>query len=148
MPFGIGDADFYDFERKVEVAKELVAHGADINAEDNEGKCPLHYAAGKGRSDLAELLLASGAMVNAADNVGKTPLHDAAFRGCADVAALLLANGANVNAKDNAGATPLHDAGQPLATLTGWLLPAAARWLQCCMSVVAANSGLHRASSE
>lgn len=89
----------------------LLDHGADVNAEANDGRTPLHEAVHNGRrSGVVELLIARGANVNAATDGGVTPLHHAADSGRNDAATLLLARGANVNARDDWGRTPLHKA--------------------------------------
>ena len=58
-------------EGRNEIAKLLIAKGADVNANTNDGVTPLHFATTK---EIAELLIAEGANVNAKDERGKTPL--------------------------------------------------------------------------
>jgi len=55
----------------------LIAKGADINAKDEYGWTPLHYAAIKGQKEVVELLIAKGADINSKNQSGETPLHDA-----------------------------------------------------------------------
>jgi len=91
----------------VEEVRKLLENGADVNAKDNDGYTPLHYAAIKNKVDFARLLVEKGADVNAKSNDGITPLHVAAWGGHVDVARFLVENGADVNAK-NDDWTPLH----------------------------------------
>jgi uncharacterized protein len=104
-------------------AKLLLAKGADVNANAEDGSTPLHAAAGNGddsirsnvfldNEETVELLLASKAQINAQDKYGQTPLHGAAMWGHMKVAEVLLTKGANVNIKDIKGQTPLHVAKQ------------------------------------
>ncbi|MCC6003775.1 MAG: ankyrin repeat domain-containing protein [Thermofilum sp.] len=90
--------------------KELLSKGANVNARDERGHTPLHYAAMEGHAKVAKLLLERGADVNARDDMGWTPLHHAAAGGHANVARLLLDHGADVNARNEDGWTPLHRA--------------------------------------
>jgi len=43
------------------VAEILIDNGAEVNAVDECGSTPLHWAAGDGRRDVAELLIQRGA---------------------------------------------------------------------------------------
>ena len=103
-------------ENAPEAAKILIEGGADVNAKDDIGNTPLHWAAKGwtttregGAPETAAILIAGGANVNAKDKYGLTPLHWA--RSAPKVAKILLKNGANVNARSNSGKTPLHMAG-------------------------------------
>ena len=76
----------------------LLAHGAHVNAQNDNGSTPLHLATDE---RVAERLVAKGANVNAKDKSGETPLHKMVGR--QDVAELLIDNGADVNARDKDG---------------------------------------------
>ncbi|GFT04281.1 hypothetical protein NPIL_64701 [Nephila pilipes] len=53
----------------------LILMGADVDAEDYEGRRPLHYAAENGSHDLVRTLLKNGAIYNVTDYNDKTPLQ-------------------------------------------------------------------------
>ena len=95
------------FDGNIEAVKQHLAAGTDVNAKDDNGWTPLHFAVYYGHKEIVELLIAKGADVNAKDNNGWTPLHFAAGRDHKEIVELLIAKGANVNAKDNNGWTPL-----------------------------------------
>ena len=66
----------------VEVARMLLAAGADVNLKDRSGGTALLYASMSGRLELVKMLLAAGAnVVNIRDNLGRTLLSDV----CLDV---------------------------------------------------------------
>ena len=67
-----GESSLLNAVKNEDVAevKALLAKGADVNANDTDGKTPLHRAAAAGRRDLGELLLAKGADVNAKSRFG------------------------------------------------------------------------------
>ena len=101
------DAAFNGWESAIQ---GLLNAGVHVNAADNEGWTPLHWAADKGHEAcVARLLDAPEVNVNAKGEYGWTPLHSAAEKGHeACVARLLQAPGVKVNAKGEYGWTPLH----------------------------------------
>jgi ankyrin repeat protein len=58
----------------IEVVKQHLAAGVDVNAKGYRGFTPLHYEARNGHKEIAELLIAKGANVNVKDDAGETPL--------------------------------------------------------------------------
>ena len=52
----------------IEVVKQHLTAGADVNAKDKDGETPLHKASSNGEKEIIELLIAKGADVNAKDN--------------------------------------------------------------------------------
>jgi hypothetical protein len=52
----------------------LLQHGGDVNARDDRGNTPLHWATLENDLPAARLLLEHGAAVNATNRVGATPL--------------------------------------------------------------------------
>jgi ankyrin repeat protein len=103
----------------LEVVKQSIVDGVDVNTKDKYGTTPLHKAAGRGHKEIAELLIANGADVNATDKQdAETPLHWAAYAGENYIVELLIKSGAGLNpkrnialnSKDRLGATPLDHA--------------------------------------
>ena len=103
------DIDIYGaaYTGNIDAVKQHLAAGPDVNAKNEWGGTPLHYATFGGHKEVVELLIAKGADVNAKDGVGETPLHWAAKEGNKEVVELLIAKGADVNAKDDVGDTPV-----------------------------------------
>jgi hypothetical protein len=101
-----------------DVARTLVAGGADVGARNRRGAEPLHYACdGQPGSDrwnpgaqaaTLEYLLRAGAHANSADKSGVTPLQRAVRTRCAAAVSVLLAHGADPRGKNKSGSTPLH----------------------------------------
>ena len=91
-----------------------VRNAPDVNARDEGGLTPLHYAAALGSPESIAALLAAGADLDARDERGGAPLHWAAVvgytidKGHSENIAALLAAGADINARDEEGDTPLH----------------------------------------
>ena len=101
-----------------DIAKQLIALGADIGAANRMGTRPLHYAAvGQPASQrwnptaqarVITLLLQSGADANVADKSGVAPLHRAVRTRSAEAVRALLDNGADARRRNGGGSTPLH----------------------------------------
>jgi hypothetical protein len=87
-----------------ELARWLVANGADVNARDTHQRTALHA---RRRGAGIDVLVDLGADVHAVDYQGETPLHQAATFGRLDAARALVGRGADVGARDRGGMTPL-----------------------------------------
>ena len=89
------------------VAAFLKKEGICVNAVDESGCAPLHYACRKGYRDIVKLLLAKNADVNLISNQSITPMHMAAVSGNKEIIKLLSDAGADLNATDREGKTAL-----------------------------------------
>ncbi|KAK3271861.1 hypothetical protein CYMTET_19813 [Cymbomonas tetramitiformis] len=95
----------------VEMVRELVEKGAEVDAEDREGRSALTVALAFGQEAAAQALLEAGAGVNAGSR--QRPLHAAAEMSTVEMVAAaraLLEAGAGVNA--GTGRRPLHAAAE------------------------------------
>jgi ankyrin repeat protein len=92
----------------VEVARVLLHHGADPDAQALNGVTPLHRAIG--HPQIVEVLLAAGADVETRSDLGLTPLHLATAAGRVEATTLLVSAGADPSTADDFGLTPLHEA--------------------------------------
>jgi len=109
-----------------DIAKTLIANGADVKAVDKSGNTALHLTIYhnsyfKTAPDYyyetipedsyiktAETLINAGANIGAANKDGNTALHYASQKGNLGVAKLLLEKGADVKVVNNEGKTPLQ----------------------------------------
>nr|XP_042911627.1 putative ankyrin repeat protein RF_0381 [Parasteatoda tepidariorum] len=90
-----------------EVAKLLIKRGAYIEATSMYGETPLHHAVKHDEDKVVERLIKKGADVEAKGYHDETPLFSAESK---KVYEFLIAKGANINAKNSLGYTPLHSA--------------------------------------
>ena len=79
------------------MVKDLINHGAIIDAKDNDQHTPLHFTAIFDVVEAAKVILQNGANPNLTNSKGETPLHLAAIRGDVEVTRLLLKHGADPN---------------------------------------------------
>ncbi|KAK9666582.1 hypothetical protein RND81_14G195500 [Saponaria officinalis] len=88
----------------------IAKYNADFDAQDNNGRSPLHWAAYKGFADTIRLLLFRDAIQSKQDNEGCTPLHWAAIRGHVESSNVLVHAGTKeeLTVKDKAGFTPVQ----------------------------------------
>jgi ankyrin repeat protein len=100
----------------LDTMKELLAHGADIRAQDTDGRTSLFYAmegdqarrvhlARQEATNCVGLLLQQGADIDARAKNGETPLMEASYYPSSF--RQLMARGADVNARDETGRTAL-----------------------------------------
>lgn len=95
----------YVWRDNPERVEKLLAHGADVNAQDADGDTALHSVAQTGNIGIMQRLLDKGANPNVKNKEGGTPLMWAAVFGHQDAARLLLSRGADASLKDNDGVT-------------------------------------------
>jgi hypothetical protein len=62
--------------------KELLENGADIEAKDNGGCMPLHWAIFEGHLAIVKALMSGGTNILATNNEGDLPIHYTVREGC------------------------------------------------------------------
>jgi len=94
----------------VELARELIDDGADVNHQDRTRQSAYLIATSEGYLELLELTLEHDADVRSLDNFNGTGLIRAAERGHVDIVQRLLETDIDVNHINNLGWTALHEA--------------------------------------
>lgn len=97
-------------ENQTDVARLLIAKGADVRAKSKAGYAPLMFAAREGHVEMARLLLDAGAEINQAAPNGATVLRMAVDGLQYATAMFLLEQGADPNVLNKQGETALHSA--------------------------------------
>lgn len=90
-----------------EVARLLIARGANVNLLNHQGQSPLLVATLKGHLPVVELLLQAKANTEAKDAQGRSAVMHAAWKGNAELVKILVNLRADVNRQDNEGWTAL-----------------------------------------
>jgi ankyrin repeat protein len=93
-----------------EIARLLLAAGADPNRAGALRAAPLHFAVARADLRLADLLLSAGARTDVRDPGGSLPLSRAASFADAALVQRLLGAGADPDGRERDGTTPLAEA--------------------------------------
>jgi ankyrin repeat protein len=95
------------FHNRPTLLQWLLDRGANVDHQDRNGYCALHYVAQEKLGSIAEMLLNAGASTEVRDVYGNTPLWTAAFnaRGDLSVVKTLVDHGASFDNRNNAGKT-------------------------------------------
>jgi ankyrin repeat protein len=103
------DTKLLEAARGAEAAevRELLAAGADANANAADGSTPMLYAAHSGNMSSVQALLGAKGDPNLTNRYGVGPMHEAALRADADLLRVLLDAGASVDLALPEGETPL-----------------------------------------
>uniref|UniRef100_A0A673SY19 Uncharacterized protein n=1 Tax=Suricata suricatta TaxID=37032 RepID=A0A673SY19_SURSU len=98
-----------ELKERILADKSLVIRtDRDMNAVNQNGCTPLHYAASKNRYEIAVMLLEGGANPDAKDHYEATAMHQAAAKGNLKMIHILLYYKASTNIQDTEGNTPLY----------------------------------------
>ncbi|KAL4933457.1 ankyrin repeat domain-containing protein [Aspergillus undulatus] len=97
---------------RLEAALNDGLYSADVNAQDDMGMTPLHWAALKNDANAVAVLLSAGADVRIRNKRGRTALWEACLINSEACAEKLITFGADVNAGCKYGHRPIHDAAQ------------------------------------
>lgn len=107
------------FSGSIGAASILIALGADVEAQDNNGQTPMHKCAYGNGVDLLKLLLSNGADPGKVDNEGRTIWHVAAAQNNVAVLQVLLSHYPSptsfLSRTDSKGMSPFFTAAQAFA---------------------------------
>jgi len=95
-------------QERRDLSELLIQRGADVNAKDKWGNTSLYLAIRKDDTKFVNILIDNGAEVDIKHPGGETALMSAAQTGRTEAVKLLLEAGANINAKNDKGQTALH----------------------------------------
>ena len=96
------------WEQNIDLAKALIADGADINAVNSISWTPLFIASFYNNTEIALALISAGANVNKINSDGQTPLHMATREGNIEIVRALIVAGADLNVVEDASFTPVY----------------------------------------
>jgi len=109
---GLSPLHVASIEGQVDSSRILLEHGANVNAQGDEGSTPLHDAFLSAHLRVAQLLLEHKAILDVQDMYNDTPLHLMSSYGHLESVRLLLDHGADVATRGWDGLTPYQIATQ------------------------------------
>jgi uncharacterized protein len=94
----------------IEICRDLIEHGADINAKNDNGRTALFTAIYQNNTELAIMLIDNGAECEIDNSIMSnfTLLHYAVFQGNYVLAKALLQKNCNPNALSSSGESPIY----------------------------------------
>ena len=95
-------------DEDVEVVKILAPLTNNLNAQNEYGQTPIHFAAFIGHTEIVKTLASFTDNPNAPDKDGRTPIYLAAFKGHTEIVKILAPLTDNPNAPNKNGITPIH----------------------------------------
>jgi ankyrin repeat protein len=93
-------------------ALQLIAAGADINAQDSRGRTPVMAATHANRVETVGALISAGADINIRDNLKDNPFLYAGAEGLLDILRLTITAGADTRITNRFGGTALIPAAE------------------------------------
>tara|TARA_B100001093_G_scaffold2503_1_gene2523 strand:+ start:150 stop:575 length:426 start_codon:yes stop_codon:yes gene_type:complete len=96
-------------EGNIELAKDLISKGAELDIQDDNGWCALHFAAQNKEDEISIALLEGGADPDLTDSHGNGPLWTATMNAKGDfsIVRVLIEHGAKKENKNKHGRSPL-----------------------------------------
>jgi len=104
-----GDEDLIEATKNgnIELVKELIDAGVDVNLQDEDEETALILASVEGHIEIVKLLIEAGADLNIKSRYGKTALMWTSQYGHTEIVKLLIDAGVDLNIKDIDGKTAL-----------------------------------------
>ena len=84
----------------IELVKEIIKQGADVNAKNIKGDTSLIYASMNGHEEIVKYLIYKNADVNVKNNLGLTPIIIGSWNAHIEIVEILIEAKANINEKD------------------------------------------------
>jgi ankyrin repeat protein len=95
-------------EGEIEICKDELDHGADVNMKFSMKYTPIQIAVERNNIVMCKFLIDHGANVNVSDMFNRTPLFRAVWKNNREISKLLLDSGADMDAVNDEGISPFQ----------------------------------------